>query len=159
MSKWSKEVNIHDAGHWLAKKIDLIELKDYNISKNNNINILRGGIFNTELGIDNIGGEKNKKRPCLVLSRNNLNLGDTVTIIPLTTKFSFNRGVNGEKSPKYSNHYVLLKSKYSFLSDDSCIKCEDIWSVDKVRLCEHLGNIDINDLNMIKNKILYTLGF
>ncbi len=86
---WDKNTNIRDAGHWLSKKIELIELKDKQKTEKTNINILRGGIFNVELGEGNIGAEKNKKRPCLVLSHNNLNKGETVIIMPLTTKFNF----------------------------------------------------------------------
>ena len=37
--KWNKDKNIRDAGHWLASKIELIELKD-EILKNNQKSIL-----------------------------------------------------------------------------------------------------------------------
>lgn len=117
MGTWSKEENIRDAGCWLSKKINLIELKHTHIVQNINMNILRGGVFNIELGDGNIGGEKNKRRPCLVLSHNNLNKGDTVVIIPLTTKFKF-IVKNGKKTPSYANHFVLYKSKYNFLVED-----------------------------------------
>lgn len=155
---WDKNTNIRDAGHWLSKKIELIELKDKQKTLKTNINILRGGIFNVELGEGNIGAEKNKKRPCLVLSHNNLNKGDIVVIIPLSTKFNFDIK-NGQKIPKYANHYVFYKAKYDFLTDDSCVKCEDVRSIDKVRIVEHLGNIDPKDLDKIKNRILFTFGF
>lgn len=155
---WDKNTNIRNAGHWLSKKIELVELKHRQKTEQINVTVLRGGIFNVELGEGNIGGEKNKKRPSLILSHNNLNKGDTVVIIPLTTKFSYNI-VNGKKAPKYANHFVFHKSKYTFLDDDSCIKCEDIRSVDKVRIKDHLGNIDPKDLDIIRNRILFTFGF
>ena len=50
--------------------------------------------------------------------------------------------------PQYKNHYLLKNSKYSFLRKTSCVKCEDIRNVDKVRLSDHLGNIDTYDLDV-----------
>lgn len=87
MTKWNKEDNIRNAGYWLSRKIELIELKHYNKENSITKEAFRGGIFNVELGTGNIGGEKNKKRPCLVISRNNLNTGDNVVVIPLSTKY------------------------------------------------------------------------
>ncbi|WP_278549427.1 type II toxin-antitoxin system PemK/MazF family toxin [Paraclostridium bifermentans] len=155
---WNKEKNIRDASCWLADKVKLIELKEY--QKNNNIqtNIFRGGIFNVDLGSGNIGGEKNKIRPCIVLSRTTLNVGDTVVVVPLTTKFPFNM-TNGKKTPKYKNHYVVHKSKYTFLKDDSCIKFEDIRSIDKVRIKNLIGNLDNSDLKSLEKRLTFTMGF
>lgn len=155
---WSKNENIRDAAHWISRKIELIELKDKQLNNNINPKIKRGGIFNIELGEDNIGGEKNKKRPCLIISNNTLNNGFTVIVIPITTKFPYNLK-NGRKSPKYDNHYILLKSKYKFLDEDSCLKCEDIRTVDKVRIMDHLGNVDLSDLKQLKKRIMYTLEY
>jgi mRNA interferase MazF len=156
--KWKKDENIRNASYWLARKIELIELKHHHMVNNIKSSIFRGGIFNVELGEGNIGGEKNKKRPCLVISHNNLNKGDTVVVIPLTTKFPYDL-VDGVKIPKYKNHYIFYKANYSFLDNDSCIKCEDIRMVDKVRVKEHLGNISVTHLDKLLSPIKFTLGF
>ena len=37
--KWNKDKNIRDAGHWLASKIELIELKDKILKNNQKVNI------------------------------------------------------------------------------------------------------------------------
>lgn len=158
MAQWNKNDNIRNAGYWLSRKIELIELKHFNKENNINNEALRGGVFNVELGTGNIGGEKNKKRPCLVISRNALNAGDTIVIIPLSTKYK-KRFTNGVEYPMYKNHYLLKKSKYPFLDANSCIKCEDIRNVDKIRLVDHLGNIDTADLDEIKKRILFALGY
>lgn len=158
MANWNKNDNIRNAGYWLSRKIELIELKHLKKQNNVTIDAFRGGIFNVELGTGNIGGEKNKKRPCLVISRNNLNTGDNVVVIPLTTKYK-SRITNGVEYPKYQNHYLLKQSKYNFLSKTSCVKCEDIRSIDKIRIAEHLGNIDTQDLNEIKKRLLYAFGY
>jgi mRNA interferase MazF len=155
---WNKNKNIRDAGHWLARKIELIELKNKHKKQNKKINIKRGGIFNIELGKDNIGGEKNKIRPCLVITRNILNKGDTVVIIPLTTKFDFTYKHN-KKIPKYKNHFILFAHNYPFLDNDSCVKCEDIRVIDKIRIKEHLGNVNRYHLDMLENRIKFTFGY
>ncbi|MGL5244679.1 MAG: type II toxin-antitoxin system PemK/MazF family toxin [Sarcina sp.] len=158
MTRWNKNDNIRNAGYWLSRKIELIELKHYNKENNITKDALRGGIFNVELGTGNIGGEKNKKRPCLVISRNNLNTGDNVVVIPLSTKYK-SYVTNGVNYPQYKNHYLLKKSKYTFLRDTSCVKCEDIRNLDKIRLLDHLGNIDTKDLEEIKKRLLFALGY
>ncbi|KEH88404.1 hypothetical protein Z966_03885 [Clostridium novyi A str. NCTC 538] len=150
---------MRDAGYWLARKIELIELKAENKKKHINPVIKRGGVFNIELGMGNLGGEKNKKRPCLVITRNELNNGDTVVIIPLSTKLKSKKDSAGKIVPMYKNHMILRKSKYSFLKDDSCVKCEDIRAVDKVRIKEHLGNIDKMDMQLLKKRVLYAFDF
>lgn len=158
MSNWNKIDNIRNAGHWLSRKIELIELKDSNKINSISQNILRGGVFNVELGTGNIGGEKNKKRPCLIISNNFLNKGDTVVVIPLSTKYK-SVLINNIQCPKYRNHYLLKKDMYTFLRDTSCVKCEDIRTIDKIRVSDHLGNIDINDILEIKKRLLFSLGY
>jgi mRNA interferase MazF len=156
--KWNKDKNIRDSGHWLASKIELIELKDEILKNNQKANIKRGGIFNVELGRGNIGAEKNKLRPCLIISRNILNNGQTVVIIPLSTKFDY-KLISLKKVPRYKNHFILFADEYSFSRDDLCLKCEDIRVIDKVRIKDHLGNIKKFHLDMVKKRILFTLGF
>lgn len=156
--RWNKEINIRNASSWLSRKIELIELKQVQKTSGTVPTILRGGVFNVELEEGNIGGEKNKIRPCLVISKNQLNVGDTIVLIPLTTKFNYIED-KGIKKPRYRNHYILHRLKYNFLTDDSCVKFEDIRIVDKVRVREHLGNIDSIDLDLMKNRMLFTMGF
>lgn len=158
MGVWNKEDNIRNAGYWLSRKIELIELKHQNKIESVTQSILRGGIFNIELGIGNVGAEKNKKRPCLVISSNMLNNGETVSVIPLSTKFKSNI-IKGVQYPQYRNHYLLKISNYPFLRDTSCVKCEDIRCVDKVRIIDHLGNVNVEDLLEIKKRILFTFGY
>lgn len=72
---WDKNSNISDAAKWLKRKIELIESKDLLIRNKISrgtpyiVQVKRGGIFDCELGYGNIGGEKNKTRPVLVLSK------------------------------------------------------------------------------------------
>ena len=47
MTKWNQD-NIRNAGYWLSRKIELIELKHYNKENNITKDAFRGGIFNVE---------------------------------------------------------------------------------------------------------------
>jgi len=158
---WDKNTNVSDAAKWLKRKTELIETKDKLIQNKAArrtpyiVQAKRGGIFECEIGYGNIGGEKNKTRPVLILSANLLNNGHTVVVVPLSTKFE--RWPNG--LPKYKNHYLLKKSKYAFLDQDSAVKFEDIRSVDVVRLRQLRGNVDSVDMKRMKRNIMFTFGY
>ena len=145
----------------LKRKTELIEEKkvliDRKIATNSDriATVFRGGIFDVELGEGNIGGEKNKTRPAVVVTPDRMNKGNTVIIIPLSTKFSL--GPNGR--PLYRNHYLLRKADYPFLDTDSVIKTEDIRSVDVVRLRNLRGNLNREDMKRLKNSILFICGY
>lgn len=158
---WTKESNIADSAKWLKRKTELIEEK-YVLLQNKIrrgtpyiVQAKRGGIFDCELGYGNIGGEKNKTRPVLILSKSILNNGHTVVIVPLSTKFD--RRSDG--MPKYQNHYLLKKRKYSFLAADSVVKFEDIRNVDVSRLRQLRGNIDASDMKRMKKNLNFTMGY
>lgn len=158
---WDKHTNISDAAKWLKRKIELIENKDVLIQNKLKrgttyiIQAKRGGIFDCELGYGNIGGEKNKTRPVLILSNNSLNNGHTVVVVPLSTKFA--RLQNG--MPKYKNHYLLKKSQYGFLDKDSAVKFEDIRNVDVARLRQFRGNVNVVDMKRMQKNIKFTFGY
>lgn len=158
---WSKENNIAEAAKWLKRQVELIEAKEVLINNKQTrqtpyiLQVMRGGIFDCELGIGNIGGEKNKTRPVLVLSKNDLNKGNTVVVVPLSTKYHI--GHNGR--PAYKNHYLLKKQRYNFLDRDSVVKFEDIRCVDVVRLRKLRGNIDEADMRRMKKCMLFLAGY
>ena len=159
---WTSESNIIDAAKWLKRKADLIEEKAVLIAKKTTLHspyiayVRRGGIFDCELGHGNVGGEKNKTRPVLVLSTNVLNKGHTVLIVPLSTKFDIDPRT---RLPKYKNHYLLRKRDYPFLDRDSVAKFEDLRSVDVVRLRKLRGNVDAKDMKRMKRNLLFVSGY
>jgi mRNA interferase MazF len=71
---WSVLDNIISSSKWLKRKTELFVEKNLLLRKNllNNspfiVQAYRGGIFDAELGEGNIGGEKNKTRPVVVIS-------------------------------------------------------------------------------------------
>lgn len=164
--EWSKYDNVSSASKWLKRKVELIEEKDcLLISQYKKVQALhhsvpikeiyRGGIFHAELGYGNIGGEKDKTRPVLVISPNRLNKGNTVVVAPLSTKFK--RKQNG--LPLYNNHYLLTKRKYPELDKDSVVKFEDIRSIDVVRLRDVVCNVDRQDMRRMKRNLLFMCGY
>ena len=158
---WSVLENISASSKWLKRKTELIEQKEQLILQKNTtgapqiVQAYRGAIFDAELGEGNIGGEKNKTRPVLIISPNQLNKGHTVVIVPLSTKFQLAQ--NG--LPKYRNHYLLKKSDYPFLDQDSAVKFEDIRSIDVVRLRQLRGNISSDDMRRMENNLKFTCGY
>ncbi|MCI8385385.1 MAG: type II toxin-antitoxin system PemK/MazF family toxin [Acutalibacter sp.] len=158
---WTVFDNISQAGKWLKRKIELIEEKgrllQAQASRGSPYIVLvhRGAVFDAELGLGNIGGEKNKTRPVVVLTPDRLNKGHTVVVVPLSTQFL----VDNQGLPKYQNHYLLRKSDYPFLAKDSVTKFEDIRSIDVVRLRQRRGDISKEDMRRMKKAILFTLGY
>lgn len=158
---WTVLENISQAGKWLKRKIELIEEKDRLLQCQASqglpyiVPAYRGGVFDAELGLGNIGGEKNKTRPVIVLTPNMLNKGHTVVVVPMSTKFSRNR----QGLPRYQNHYLLRKADYPFLDKDSVAKFEDIRSIDVVRLRQFRGNVSADDMKKMKNALLFTYGY
>lgn len=158
---WNKHDNIIDASKWLKRQVELIEEKEILIQNKRIrrtdyiVQALRGGVFSAELGNGNIGGEKNKTRPVLVLSPNRLNKGNTVIVVPLSTKFK--RKPNG--LPLFDNHYLLKKYDYPNLDNDSVLKFEDIRCIDVVRLRKLRFNISPTDLKHAEKCLLFMTGY
>lgn len=166
MGKWTKEENIRDSSVWLARKVQLIEEK-HNLLEEQKMKIqntnsyvpiktvYRGSIYRAELGEGNIGGEKNKDRPVLVLSPNRLNKGNTVVVAPISSKFPKNP--NG--LPKHKNHYLLKKRDHPELDKDSVVKFEDIRSIDVVRIGDHVFDVNKIEMEKMKSRLLFMYGY
>ncbi len=133
---WSKEENIKNAALWLSSKIKLIEDKHLLLEKQKQTQIntgvkpplriiYRGGVYWVDFGSGNLGAEKNKTRPALIISANHLNKAETVLVIPISSKFKYKLDSHGNKIPLYKNHFVLDNKKYPQLSEQSAVKCED----------------------------------
>ncbi|MGL4373926.1 MAG: type II toxin-antitoxin system PemK/MazF family toxin [Turicibacter sp.] len=114
--------------------------------------ISKGAIMICDLG-ENIGSEQNKKRPVLVVSPNQINKGNNVIVVPLSTKLKTKTNKNGKIVPRYSSHYFLQKQNYLFLEQDSAVKCENIRTVSKVRLGDYLGLVSSEDYQKIENRL------
>lgn len=133
---------------WMNEKITLSKKWIDDESAQKRRSMVQGAVHVCSLG-ENIGSEQNEERPVLVISNNVINsTGGNVIVIPLTSRLS-TKQFKGKTIPKYRSHYFLYMSKYDFLTYNSALKCEDTITVSKIRLKEHLGNIDSDDLQRV----------
>jgi len=139
------------AMQWLAEATELNE--GYDTSKN--AFIPRGRIVNVKFG-ENIGFEKNSKRPAVVVSVDSSNqTSGNVIVAPLTTKSR----KTASKRPfrLLKSQYLLKQEKYEGLAFDSIVQCEDIRSISKARLEDLLDTVDEEDMQQIDRRLSYML--
>lgn len=142
---------------WTETKISLSKAWIDNETTQKKRNMVRGAIHVCNLG-ENIGSEQNEERPVLIISNDLVNsTGGNVIVIPLTSRLT-KKVVKGNEVPKYRSHYFLKKDYYKFLTYDSALKCEDITTVSKIRLGDHLGNVTESDLSKILIRVKWVLG-
>lgn len=127
--------------------IKCISRKDYVHSRY----VFNGSIYLVNFG-ENVGDEINNKRPALVVSNRKFNSkSNNVVVLPITKKMV----TNGKENfiPKYSSHYFLLNSKYTFLDFNSCVECEQIRVISKSRVLKYLGDLNNDDKERILEKL------
>lgn len=161
----SLEQDYYNLSCWLSKKIQNHRIAHTAQHKQ----IDSGEIWKCDLGY-NIGTEKNKCRPVLVVSNNNINRSEKVIILCITKaqgKINIQNGL-----PFHNSWYLLFSNTvdpimmyipnrriprrafvYNFLDKDSVVQCEEIKAVSKIRFINKLGDIDPIDYNNIKSKI------
>ena len=152
---------------WKPIKIELAHYWIDNEKIQMNRKMTRGAIHFCNFG-ENIGCEQNEERPVIIISNNTVNsTSGNVLVIPLTknlkSKTNYKNGQavltkDGLPVPRFQSHYFLFKHKYEFLAFDSAAKTEEMTSVSKVRLKEHLGNLDEEDINRLENRVKWTFG-
>ena len=155
-------------GTWLKDKLLYHIRSSHNKVKRLQVNF--GEVWFCDLGY-NIGREKNKVRPVLVLSNNKINKSEKVVVVAITDAIG---KLNKQNLPAQDSWYLLYsdtqdvtkmfapgrlipnnQKAYSFLEKDSVLQCEEIRSVSKVRLdatrgC--IGKLSEADMNNIKSK-------
>lgn len=91
------------------------------------------------------GREQAKRRPCVIISSNKLNSGpaDLLIILPIT---STNRGI-----PSH------ISTHAKGLNNESFIMCEQIRSVSKERMLDHIGIVEDKVLKEIEYWLSYFL--
>lgn len=165
----------YNFGIWNALKYKYHKISKMNKIKHKQIN--QGEIWYCDLGY-NIGTEKNKMRPVLVISSNKVNRSEKVVILCITDA---KNKINSRGLPFQDSWYLLYSSTtdenkkfkpariifpnntpYNFLEKDSVVQCEEIKAVSKARFdfakgC--IGTLESVDLFHIKEKFLRTYDF
>lgn len=162
-------MDLIDIGKWLGKKMEYHQRSSFRKVKGMQVN--QGEVWECDFGY-NIGEEKNKKRPAVVLSNNKVNRTGKVIVAPITDA----KGkMNAYNLPQQNTWYLLHCDstdtrnwydplrviprnaiQYNLIRKDSVIQCEELRSVSKVRLVSKKGNIDTDDFLRLKTKISNT---
>ena len=137
---------------WLKDKVNYNRISKFNTNKRRQV--LHGQIWYCDMGY-NIGTEKNKLRPVLVMSNNRINNSEKVVIICITDA----KGkVNANNLPAQDSWFLLYSGTsdedkmispgrqvpasmhvYDFLDKDSMVQCEEIRAVSKSSLMQPEG--------------------
>ncbi len=105
-------------------------------------NMKRGEIYFANMN-PTIGKELNKTRPVLIISNDINNLySELVTIVPITSQ-----------TEKIYPYEVLINKDESGLNKNSKIKCNQIRTIDKLRLTKKAGTISKDKLDQIERAI------
>lgn len=105
--------------------------------------VKRFEVWNIELNPTQ-GSEINKKRPCLVVSPNEVNkFLNTVVIVPMTSTIK----------------PYPTRLKCHFKGKDGQLVVDQIRCVDKTRLIERMGNMDTNTCKNISTLIIETFKY
>jgi mRNA-degrading endonuclease toxin of MazEF toxin-antitoxin module len=154
-------------GSWLGKKMEYHRMSTYASVKRKDV--VQGEVWRCDLGF-NIGEEKNKTRPVVVISNNRVNKTGKVIVAPITDairKVDVTTGVpqhntwyllfsdTTDKNRMYHSKRSLPRSAvtYPFLSKDSVVQTEELRSLSKARLLSKQGSLDPADLKRLKLKI------
>lgn len=160
---------------WLKEKVGY-----HNSSKSFSVKhrqILYGQIWYCDLGY-NVGTEKNKTRPVLVVSNNKVNRSEKVVVICITDA----KGkLNANNLPAQDSWFLLYSNTtdpgkmiypgrvvpqnmyaYPFLDKDSIVQCEEIRAVSKARFdvsrgC--VGTLIPTDAVLLQNKFKRVYNF
>ena len=132
--------------------------------------ILCGEVWYCDLGY-NVGSEKNKTRPVLVVSNNRINRAEKVVVVCITDAQG---KLNANNLPAQDSWLLLYSNTtdpnkmispgrtvpprmcaYPFLDKDSMVQCEEIRAVSKARFditrgC--IGKLVPSDIALLKNK-------
>ena len=157
-----------DLACWLKDKIHYHNNSKRLTIKRTQVNY--GEIWYCDLGY-NIGAEKNKCRPVLVISNNKINQSEKIVVLCFTDA---KRKLNPNNLPAQDSWFLLYSatvddsmkifsgrtipanmSSYTFLEKDSIIQCEEIKTISKARLDTKrgcIGRLNPSDFEMVKNK-------
>lgn len=111
----------------------------------------RNEIYSINFGTDKIRCEQTGIRPAIILQNNKGNENSPTTIVaPLTTK---------QKSLYLPIHIEIEKDSTNNLTENSVVLLEQLYTVDKSRIGDKIGEIvDKNIINKINKGLKISLG-
>ncbi len=113
------------------------------------IDIRRGDLFYADLS-PVVGSEQGGLRPVLVIQNDVGNkYSPTVIVSAITSQ------INKAKIPTH----IELSAKEFGLPKDSVVLLEQLRTIDKRRLRDKIGVLDVSKMSMVDNALLISLGF
>lgn len=112
------------------------------------MNIKRGDIYYADLS-PVVGSEQGGIRPVLIV-QNDIGNKFSPTVIAAA--------ITSQKTKANLPTHIKLDTTTSGLARDSMVLLEQIRTIDKKRLKEHMGNVDENSMNMINRAISVSFG-
>lgn len=154
-------------GSWLKEKLNYHKIADHNKIKRKQVN--QKEVWKCDFGY-NVGQEKNKNRPVIILSNNQTNRTGKVLVAPITEAFG---KINSSNLPQQNTWYLLYSDTanpknmfnqnrqvpqnaitYDWIYKDSIIQCEEMQSVSKARLSKSkIGLLHTDDWERLTSKI------
>lgn len=158
----------YNIASWTKDKVNYNRISKFNTNRKRQI--LHGQIWFCDMGY-NVGTEKNKMRPVLVISNNKINNSEKVVVVCITDA----KGkVNANNLPIQDSWFLLYSDTddeekqisagrkvpgsmqvYDFLDKDSMIQCEEIRAVSKSRFDSArgcIGTLIPEDFEIVKGK-------
>jgi mRNA-degrading endonuclease toxin of MazEF toxin-antitoxin module len=149
----SEAQEYYNLAGWITDKLNYHRISKFKSSRRRQV--LCGQIWYCDLGY-NVGTEKNKLRPVLVISNNKVNNSEKVVVICITDA----KGkLNVHNLPVQDSWFLLHADTYRFLEKDSVLQCEEIRAVSKARLDSKrgcIGKLTSEDLALVKGKFRRT---
>lgn len=113
--------------------------------------IRRGDILYVDMGEQYQGSMQGGMRPVVVVSNNMANKHSTVlTVVPLSTKIN--------KKKNLPTHVFVSAYKSEGLEQHSIALCEQVTSIDYVRIIENMGKVDKETLDRITKAVQVQVG-
>lgn len=110
--------------------------------------MLRGDIYFAEIGNSGVGSEQTGNRPVIVIQNNVGNLHSPTVIVALISTCLY--------KAKYPTHVVIERGQAG-LNEPSVILCEQIRTVDKSRLTDKMGCLDVDDMKKLDKALKISL--
>lgn len=113
------------------------------------MDIKRGEIYFADLGTNNTGSEQDGRRPVLIVQNNIGNKYSPTTIVVCITSKMF--------KSKIPTHVKIQGELYN-LEMDSLVLCEQIKTIDKTRLQNHIATLSYLDEQRVNEALRLSLS-
>ena len=109
----------------------------------------RGQVYWCSLGMG-VGSEERKKRPCVIISTNSINIGSPNVIVAPITHSKTNVKTSFEIEKHYDSNGVLILDGYVLLANTVCVS--------KARLGDYIDTLSKDDMSKLNYSLMIAVG-